>query len=93
VCAEAAASAGRRAASRPQLALWPTVCVDEDRFYIRKSPYKPRRMLETVQSNGSRTHLEEVSRKRDVWHAALLGMLTGAAIVIAWIVLILRVCL
>jgi hypothetical protein len=34
---------------------------------------------------SSRAQGEELSTRRDVWRAALLGTLTGAAIVIAWI--------
>jgi hypothetical protein len=38
-------------------------------------------------------YLEQVSTRRDVWGAALLGTLTGAEIVIAWIELVHRICL
>jgi hypothetical protein len=68
--------------------------MDEAQLFVRESPYKPRRMLETVSVELLATHLEELSRKRDVWaRAALLGTLPGAAIVIASIELIHRVCL
>jgi hypothetical protein len=67
--------------------------MDEAQLFVRESPYKPRRVLETVSVEWLATHLEELSRKRDVWRARLLGPLPGAAIVIASIELIHRVCL
>ena len=67
--------------------------MDEDQLYIREPPYKPRRVLETASIEWLATSLDELSTRRDVWRAALLGTLTGAAIVIAWIELIHRVCL
>ena len=52
--------------------------------YIREPPYKPRRVLETCSIEWLATYLEQ-RLTQDVWRAALLGTLTGAAIVIAWI--------
>jgi hypothetical protein len=62
-------------------------------YRVHEPPYKPRWVLETVSIEWLATRLEELSRKREVWRAALLGTLTGAAIVIAWIELIHRACL
>jgi hypothetical protein len=49
----------------------------------------------TGDKNGSsRSTAERLARLRlDVWRAALLGTLAGAALVIGWIELIQRVCL
>jgi hypothetical protein len=52
--------------------------------YIREPPYKPRRVLETCSIEWLATYLEQ-RLTQNVWRAALLGTLTGAAIVIAWI--------
>jgi hypothetical protein len=53
--------------------------------YIREPPYKPRRVLETCSIEWLAPYLEQLLTWRDVWRAALLGTLTGAAVVIAWI--------
>ena len=59
-----------------------------------KLHYKPpRRVLETVSMESLATHLEQLPTRRDVWCAALLCTLTGAAIVIGWTEVLHRVCL
>ena len=51
--------------------------MDEDQLYIRESPYKPRRVLETASIESLATYLEQLPTRQDVWRAALLGVLTG----------------
>ena len=53
--------------------------------------YRPRPVTVTVSAEGLAERLAQLPTWRDVWRAALLGTLTGAAIVIAWIELIHRV--
>jgi hypothetical protein len=68
--------------------------MDEDQLYIREPPYKPpRRVPETVSMEWLAMHLEQLRTRRDVWRAALLGTLTGAAIVIGWLEVVHRICL
>jgi hypothetical protein len=50
-------------------------------------------VLETASIEWLATYLEQLPTRRDVWRAALLGTLTGAAIVVAWIEVIHRACL
>jgi hypothetical protein len=67
---------------------------DEDQLYAREPPYKPPRwVLETASIEWLATYLEQLPTRRDVRRAALLGTLTAAAVVIAWIEVIHRVCL
>ena len=67
--------------------------MDEDQLYVRESPYKPRRVLETASIEWLATYLEQLPTRRDMWRAGLLGTLTGAALVIAWIEVVHRACL
>jgi len=60
----------------------------EDQLYVNTPPYKPRRVLETVSIEWLATYFEQLPTRSDMWRAALLGTLTGAAIVIGWIELI-----
>jgi hypothetical protein len=65
--------------------------MDEDQLYVTSPPYRPRPVTEMVLADPI---AERLSRLRlDVWRAALLGTLAGAALVIGWIELIHRVCL
>jgi hypothetical protein len=68
--------------------------MDEDQLYVTTPPYAPpRRSVQTVSGEWLAEQLAQIPQKRDIWRAALLGTLTGAAIVIAWIELIHRLCL
>ena len=67
--------------------------MDEDQLDIRDPPYKPRRVLETASIEWLATYLEQLPTRRDMRRAAMLGTLTGAAIVIGWIEVVHRVCL
>jgi hypothetical protein len=68
--------------------------MDEDQLYVITSAHAPpRRGVETVSGEWLAEQLEQIPRKWDVRRAALLGTLTGAAIVIAWIEVVHRVCL
>jgi hypothetical protein len=56
-------------------------------------PYRPRQIIETVPADPIAERLAQLPTRLDMWRAALLGTLTGAALVITWIELVHRVCL
>ena len=78
-----------------QLSFGKTPRTDEDQLSTQESLYKPPRgrVLETASIEWLATYLEQLPTRRDVGRAALLGTLTAAAIVIAWIEMIHWVCL
>jgi hypothetical protein len=55
--------------------------------------YRPRPVTEMIPAGPIAERLVQLPTRLDVWRAALVGTLTGAAIVIAWIELVHRVCL
>jgi trans-aconitate methyltransferase len=67
--------------------------IDEDQLYVDAPPYRPRPVTEMIPADPVAERLAQLPTRLDVWRAALLGTLTGAAIVIAWIEVIHRVCL
>ena len=67
--------------------------MDQDQLDITGSPYRPRPVTEMIPADPIAGPLAQAPTRLDVWRAALLGTLTGATLVIAWIELIHRVCL
>jgi trans-aconitate methyltransferase len=67
--------------------------MDEDQLYVEAAQYRPPPVTEMIPADPIAERLAQLPTRLDVWRAALLGTLTGAAIVIGWIELVHRVCL
>ena len=59
--------------------------MDEGQLYIDAPPYRPRPVAEMIPADPIAERLAQLPTRLDVLRAALLGTLTGAALVIAWI--------
>jgi hypothetical protein len=65
----------------------------QDQLDITGSPYRPRPVTEMIPADPIAEPLAQLRTPMNVWRAALLGTLTDATLVTAWIELIHRVCL
>ena len=55
---------------------------DEDQLYEPRPPYRPRQIIDTVPTDPIAERLALLPTRLDIWRAALLATLTGAALVI-----------
>jgi hypothetical protein len=95
---------GKSMAGKPMAAFHPLRTLDGPRLRLTVEqpssgipgdapPYRPQPVTEMIPAAPIAERLVQLPTRLDVWRAALVGTLTGAAIVIAWIELVHRVCL